>query len=80
VDGYVATSPVGIFPANGYGLYDMSGNVWQWTSDWYRANPQRIGHPRACLVTWLSLVTVDRKRFRAYVFSICEARINRSGS
>jgi formylglycine-generating enzyme required for sulfatase activity len=35
-DGYKATAPVGSFPANGYGLYDMAGNVWQWCSDWYR--------------------------------------------
>jgi sulfatase modifying factor 1 len=35
-DGFVRTSPVKSFPANGYGLYDMAGNVWQWTADHYR--------------------------------------------
>ncbi len=35
-DGFEGTSPVGTFPPNNYGLYDMSGNVWQITADWYR--------------------------------------------
>ncbi len=37
LDGYARTSPVGAFPSNGYGLFDMAGNVWEWTDDWYRA-------------------------------------------
>jgi formylglycine-generating enzyme len=35
-DGFVGLGPVAQYPPNGYGLFDMAGNVWQWASDWYR--------------------------------------------
>lgn len=38
-DGFEATSPVGSFPPNGFGVYDMIGNVWEWTRDWYSEPP-----------------------------------------
>lgn len=45
-DGYERTAPVGMFPPNGYGLYDMAGNVWEWTADWYK--PRREAPQAPC--------------------------------
>jgi formylglycine-generating enzyme required for sulfatase activity len=49
-DGWERTSPVRTYPANGYGLFDTIGNVWEWTADWYASPAQQAKAKRSCCV------------------------------
>ena len=56
LDGWAGTSPVGAFPANGYGLVDVCGNVWEWTSTPY---PTPAGEQQRCIVKGGSFLCAD---------------------
>ena len=49
LDGYEGTSPVASYPPNGYGLYDITGNVWEWTTDWYTARHPGDAQHACCI-------------------------------
>jgi sulfatase modifying factor 1 len=48
-DGFEGTAPVGSFPPNGFGLHEMTGNVWEWTSDWYAAKHHEDADKLCCI-------------------------------
>ena len=73
-DGHMYTAPVGSYPPNGYGLYDMAGNVWEWCFDAYDANFYASSPPRNPIAGIIVTSTTDNS------ITVNESRVLRGGS
>ncbi len=79
-DGYAGTSPVRRFPANGYGLYDMAGNVWEWTADYFTPRHPAQDAKSCCVPRNRRYATVEESRAAGAVPEAIPRRVIKGGS
>jgi sulfatase modifying factor 1 len=79
-DGYEGTSPVGSFAANGFGLHDMTGNVWEWTCDYFTPRHPAEATDACCVPRNPRVSTPERSRIAAEPGAHLPRKVIKGGS